>query len=265
MLLIAEKINTINKKVSEALAKKDRKFFEDFAVKQLESKIIDALDLNIGSDISVEPENMKWVVKIIESVTEGKIPLSIDSPNPDTIIAGFEAMKNKKGAFINSISLQSGRYEKLLPLAKEYDLNIIALPIEKSDIPNNSRERSEIAQKIATVVNNFGIPLSRLYIDCLVTPIAISTNNALVSIDTLKNIKKNIPECKTIICVAGISFGIPNKETLNSRFLTILAYEGIDAILMDPFDRQVMDTIYATNLILDKDEFCMNYLKYSKI
>ena len=184
MLLIAEKINTINKKVSEALAKKDRKFFEDFAVKQLESKIIDALDLNIGSDISVEPENMKWVVKIIESVTEGKIPLSIDSSNPDTIIAGFEAMKNKKGAFINSISLQSGRYEKLLPLAKEYDLNIIALPIEKSDIPNNSRERSEIAQKISTVVTNFDIPLSRLYIDCLVTPIAISTNNALVSIDT---------------------------------------------------------------------------------
>lgn len=265
MFLIAEKINTINKKVSEALVKKDRKFFEELTVKQLESKIINAIDINIGSDISVEPENMKWVVKIVESVTEGKIPLSIDSPNPDTIIAGFEAMKNKKDAFINSISLQSGRYEKLIPLAKEYDLNIIALPIEKSDIPNNSRKRSEIAQRIAAVVNNFDIPLSRLYIDCLVAPIAISTNNALASIDTLKNIKKNIPECKTIICVTGISFGIPNKETLNSRFLTILAYEGIDSILMDPFDRQVMDTIYATNLILGKDEFCMNYLKHSKM
>jgi len=263
MILIAEKINTINKKVAEALEKKDVDFFRNMATSQTESGRVDAVDINVGSDISKEPHNMKWAVSVVEETLDGRVPLSIDSPNPETIIAGFDAMKEKKGSYINSVTLQGEKYKELLPLAKEHDLNIIAMPIGQKQIPSTADKRYKNSYIISEIINDYGIPLERLYLDCLVTPISISKDNAKISLDTLKLIKKNITQARTIICIASISFGLPGKSVLNSIFLSLLAQEGLDAVLMDPFDKGVMGAIHALDVLQGKDEYCINYLKYA--
>ena len=148
--------------------------------------------------LCLEPDNMRWAVETIESVTNGKIPLSIDSSYPKTIITGIENVKNKKGLLLNSITLDESRHKELIPIAKEYDLNIIALPIDKNGIPDNADKRLCLALKIAEHIKDNGISSGKLYIDCIIEPISISPKNALVSLDTISEVKKNIPEAKKI-------------------------------------------------------------------
>ena len=262
MLIFGEKINTINRKVNEALERKNKDFFTNLAVSQLKSGIVDILDINVGSDASVEPDNMRWAVDVVETATEGKIALSIDSSYPKTIVAGVEAVKNKKGLFLNSITLDEARYKELIPLAKDYDQNIIALPIDKNGIPDSADKRLRLSWKLAELLKDSGISLGKLYIDCIVEPISISTKNALISLDTVSIIKKNLPQVKTFICLSAVSFGLPDRKIVNRNFLTMLMERDIDAVILDPLDAELVSNLYSVNLLLDKDENCLKYLKY---
>src|SRR6056297_2827406 len=124
MLIVGERINTFKKSVRIAYEEKNEEFIRN-EVKQQEEAGAHVIDINAGSDLSVEPENMKWAVKIAQEVTD--LPLCIDSPNPDTILAGFEVCKNKEAAWANSITLEKARLEKIIPLIKEHNCPVIAL------------------------------------------------------------------------------------------------------------------------------------------
>ena len=231
MIIIGEKINTINKDIAYALNKRDELLFKNLVKTQIDSGIVDVIDINVRSDMVIEPDNMKWVLACIENLINDKVTLAIDSSNPITIIQGIEQLKNKKEVYINSITLEENRYKDLLPLAKKYDLNIIALPINNKNIPSTSKERFDIAKKIVDLVKSYKIDLSHLYIDCLVQPIAFSTQNAIESLDTIKKIRDYLPQVKTLICLTAISFGMPDKNLIRESFLTLLLREKIDAII----------------------------------
>lgn len=264
MQIFGEKINTINKNVASALLNKDCEFFRNLAISQIESGIVDVIDINVGSDPEIESEYMKWVVEIVEDVCNGKVSISIDSSSPKTIITGIEQLKGKRNNFINSITLEKSRNEDLLPLAKEYGLNVIALPIEGGGIPDTSDKRLALSFKLAELIEKCGIPIDKLYIDCLIEPVSISSNNALISLETLRKIKKNLPQVKTFICLSAVSFGLPSRKLLNRNFLTLLIKEGIDAIILDPLDIDIVSNIHASNLLINKDEYCLKYLNYIK-
>ena len=264
MLIFGEKINTVNKKVDKALASRDGEFFKNLTELQINSGIVDVIDVNVGSDSSVEPDNMKWAVAIVEGVTGGKIPLAIDSSSPKTIIEGITSLKHKDNSYINSITLEESKYKDLLPLAKKYNLNIIGLPIEGGKIPETIDERVKFSIKLAKLVSDYGIDLSRLYIDCLIGPISISQENAILSLDTVRSIKTHIPEVKTIICLTAVSFGLPRRKLINSNFLTLLLKEKIDAIILDPLDDKLLENLYASRLLTGEDEHCIQYIKYIK-
>ncbi|UCB47304.1 MAG: dihydropteroate synthase [Spirochaetota bacterium] len=262
MIILGEKINTVNPKVADALKRKDKAFFQNLALSQAESGVMDVLDVNVGSDPQEEPDNMRWAVSCIEEVLEGKVPLSIDSSGPETIIAGIDTIADKEGIFLNSITLEENRYKDLLPLAKEYNLNIIALPIERGGIPQSSDERLRLAERIVSLVEGYGIALSRLFVDCLVEPVSLSCDKAQISLDTVNKIKKHIPGVNTFICLSAISFGLPGRRLINRQFLSLLMREGIDSVILDPLDQEVINTLYTTNLLLGNDEFCQEYIKY---
>lgn len=265
MQIIGEKINTVNKNVAHALNVREELFFKNLVQLQLESRIVSVIDVNVGSDISIEPDNMKWVLSCIEGLIQGKVSLSIDSSSPNTIIEGIKQLENKKGTFINSITLEEERYKELLPLAKKYDLNIIALPVDNKGIPSNSDERLEIARKIVKLVESYDIDLSRLYIDCLVQPVALSSKNAIEALNTIKKIKDYLPSTKTIICLTAVSFGLPNRRLINRNFLSLLLKEEIDSIILDPLDNELITNLFATELLLGKDENCLNYIKKMRV
>lgn len=264
MLIFGEKINTVNKAVKQALEKKDKDFFRELVLAQIDSGITDVIDVNIGSDSSIEPANMQWAVKVAEEATGGKTPLSIDSSSPETIIAGLNTMNNKKGSYINSITLEEKRYKELLPLAKEYDLNIIALPIDGTGIPESTDGRVRLAHKLAELVSGFNISLDKLYIDCIINPVSISRENGILSLETVNRVKKEIPGSRTIICLSAVSFGLPQRRLINKTFLPLLLKEDIDALILDPLDDELIAGLYAANMLLGKDPNCLKFLKYIK-
>jgi len=262
IIIFGEKINTINQAVAKALEEKDKIFFQQLTQAQLNSGIVDVIDINVGSDAEVEPDNMRWAVSFIEELIGDKVALSIDSANPDTIITGINQVKNKKGTFLNSITLEEKRYKKLLPLVKEFDLNIIALPIDSKGIPPTAAGRLKLAQELLDLVDSYGIDTSKLFIDCIVQPISLSTANALVSLETVRLIKKHIPLVKTFICLTAISFGLPNRKLVNRCFLSLLMKEDVDSIILDPLDKDLVDELYAAKVLLGIDKNCMDYINY---
>lgn len=264
MEIFGEKINTINKKVEEALQKKDAGFFRDMTIAQIRSGIVDVIDVNVGSDATVEPDNMRWAAEIVEEAASGKATLSIDSSYPKTIIAGVEKLKGKGISFINSITLEESRHKELLPVARQYALNLIGLPIEKGTIPKTSEERLKNAYKLVELAKDSDIPPNKLYIDCIIEPVSIKDDSALVALETVRKIKENIPEVKTFICLSAVSFGLPGRKLLNRNFLSLLIKEDIDSIILDPLDSGVVDSLYAMALLTGKDASCMEYIKYLK-
>ena len=264
MLIFGEKINTINPDVAKALYNKDKSYFENLVKLQIDTGIVDVIDINVGSDATVEPDNMKWAVGFIEDLIGDRAAISIDSANPDTIIAGINQLRTKEGAFLNSVTLEKKRYEKLLPLAREYNLNIIALPIDSKGIPPTAKGRLELASKLADLADSYGIDINKLFIDCIVQPISLSTDNAIISLETIRQVKKNIPYVKTFICLTAISFGLPDRKLLNRVFLSLLVKEGIDSVILDPLDKELIDELYSANVLTGRDEFCRGYINYIK-
>jgi cobalamin-dependent methionine synthase I len=264
MLIFGENINTINKKVASALEKKDSDFFMKLIWDQLESGIVDVVDINVGSFAGEELPNMEWVVPIVEENIEGKTRISIDSSDPKTIIAGIKKLGNKEGAIINSITLEKSRHEDLIPLAKEFDLDIIGLPIDENGIPDNSTKRLELAYKLIELIESNGIQKENLFIDCIIEPVSVSTKNGLIALETVAKIKEKIPEAKTFICLTAVSFSLPERKLLNRNFLSLLIKEGIDAIILNPLDKEILSNLYATRTLLDKDFYCQDYLNFIK-
>ena len=264
MIIFGEKINTISDNVSDALEKRDGIFFKNLAKAQLDSGIVDVIDINVGSDPSIEPDNMRWVVSCIQEALGSVIPLSIDSSTPKTIIAGIQEIVKKEGNFINSITLEENRYKEILPIVKEYNMNLIALPINGECIPESAYERLKIAEKICELIENYDIDISKLYIDCIVQPIALSSINVIESLETIRLIKKHLPFVKTFICLTAISLGLPDRKLINRNFLPLLIKEEIDSIILDPLDKDLIDNLHATNMLLGKDKDCKNYINYMR-
>lgn len=257
MLIIGERINTVRNRVLEAYQEKNSEYIREEAIRQAKAGA-DVIDINAGTNIDVEPSNMAWAVEIVQKTVD--IPLCIDSPNPQTIRAGLDACRDKKNAWLNSITLEKKRMDSILPLAKEYNCPVIALCIDEEGVPKTAEGRIEIAKRLIEVVDSYGIPLENLYLDPLIEPISIQTDRGLVCLQAVRGIKSANSEIKTVICLSAISFGLPDRKLINGVYLPFLMYEGIDAVFLDPLDSKLMSRLKAAEMLLDRDKYCLNYI-----
>lgn len=257
MLIVGERINTFKKSVMKAYEDKDAAFIRREVLAQAEAGA-EVIDLNAGSSLAVEPENMRWAVEIAQDTVE--LPLSIDSPNPATIKAGFAACRNPQAAWVNSVTLERERLEELLPLAREHGCPLVALCRDEGAINRSGAERVEVAKRIVDVVDRAGISLDKLYLDTLIEPVSVHPEAALVSLDTLRGLRQALPDIKTIISLSGVSFGLPGRRLLHRIYLPILMYEKLDAVFLDPLDAALMAAIKGAEAVLACDEFCMQYI-----
>jgi 5-methyltetrahydrofolate--homocysteine methyltransferase len=261
MLIVGERINTFKKSVMRAYEQKDAEFIRQEALRQGEAGA-QVIDVNAGSDIDVEPDNMKWAVQIIQEVLD--LPLCIDSPNPDTIKAGFEACKDKPAAWANSITLEKERVDSILPLVKEHQCPVVALCRDESGVAQSAEERVEVGRKIVDAVDRYGIDLNKLYLDPMIEPLSVRGDGGMMSVHTLLGLKVALPEIRTIISLSGISFGLPQRKLLHRSFMPMLMYAGLDAVFLDPLDTLLMQSVVASQALLDQDEFCMSYITASR-
>jgi 5-methyltetrahydrofolate--homocysteine methyltransferase len=261
MLVVGERINTFKKSVMRAYEKRDEEFIRREALSQAEAGA-EVIDINAGSDIDLEPDNMRWAVRIVQEAVD--LPLCIDSPNPATIQAGFEVCNNKQAAWANSITLEKERVDYILPLVKEHRCPVIALCRDESGVAQSARERVEVGKKIVAAVDRSGIALDKLFLDPMIEPLSVRSDGGMMSVHTLIGLKRELPEIKTIISLSGISFGLPERKLLHRSFMPMLMYAGLDAVFLDPLDTLLMQSVIASQALLDQDEFCMNYITASR-
>jgi len=176
MLIVGERINTFKKRVMRAYEEKDTEFIRQEALRQAEAGA-QVIDINAGSDIDVEPDNMKWAVRVVQEALD--LPLCIDSPNPATIRAGFEVCKDKQAAWANSITLEKERVDNILPLVKEHRCPVIALCRDESGVAQSAQERVEVGKKIVDAIDRYGIDLEKLYLDPMIEPLSVRSDDHL--------------------------------------------------------------------------------------
>jgi len=256
MIIIGEKINSTLKAVKPAIENYDAAYIQDLAKRQYEAGAC-YIDVNAGTFYEDEPERLEWLVKTIQEVIDA--PFSIDSPNPKAIERALKANKNGK-PIINSITDEKERYESIIPLVVEYKTGIIALCMDDTGMPETTEERVLIAERLIDKMGSRGVSLSDMYIDPMVRPIGTGSHYGIVALETIRQVKTKYPDVHIACGLSNISFGIPVRKLMNQAFLVAAMTCGMDGAILDPLDKKLMSFLYATEALLGKDDFCMNYM-----
>lgn len=255
MIIIGELINTSRKAIAPAVENKDVEFIQDIAKKQVEAGAT-YVDVNCGTRVHDEPEKLVWLVETVQAAVDK--PLCIDSPNPEAI---KEALKVHKGqAMINSISAEKERYDAILPLVVEHKARVIALCMDDEGMPDTAQQRVDIADRLAKGLMDAGVKADDILFDPLVKPISVNTDFGNEVLDSIRQIHEKHPGVHTTCGLSNVSFGLPNRKLLNQAFLVMCMANGMDSVIMDPLDETMMQLLIASNALVGRDDYCMNYL-----
>jgi 5-methyltetrahydrofolate--homocysteine methyltransferase len=255
MLIIGEKINTTKKSINAAVEAKDAELIKGEAIKQLEAGA-DIIDVNTGTRIKSEVEDMRWLVNVIQEAVDCR--LCIDSPDPKAIKAGLELCKQIP--IVNSITGEKDRIDAIMPMVKEHGTSVVALTMDESGMPKTGEDRLKIATKIMDMIKEYNISMDDIYFDVLIQPIGSSPEQGLAILEGIKLIRQAFPDAHIVCGLSNISYGLPERKLLNRTFLPLAMNMGLDSAIMDPTDPMLMASALATSAILGQDEFCLNYI-----
>jgi len=258
MLIIGESINGTISKVGQAILARDDQFLRELARIQCECGA-QVLDVNAGVAGGNEIEDLPWVVEVVQK--EVSLPLMLDSANPEALKAGLSVYWNSEPPILNSISGEKAKWERLFPIVAEQKHRIVVMLMDDRGIPKTIGERVEIARKLFQELTEAGLPPNHIYFDILVLSVAVEPESALVTLETIKAIRSNFPECHLVCGVSNVSMGLPGRKLINRTFLSMAIYAGLDTLLVDVRDRALMSSIYASKILTNQDPYCLEYLK----
>ena len=257
MFIIGELINGMYSNIALALKERDKKIVQTCALEQIASGA-DALDVCCGPASKNPLIDMPWLVEVIQEVTDK--PLCLDSSKPKVIEEGLKAAQNK--TIINSTTADAEKLQILIPLAKKYKSRLIGITINAKGIPQNKDQRLELAATIITQASENGFPIEDLYLDPIVMPVNVAQGQIKDILETIAELKIISEPCpKTIIGLSNISQGAKDRSLINRTFLTMAVASGLDSAILDPKDKELMDTLITTELILNKNIYCDSYLE----
>ncbi|MCC6443451.1 MAG: dihydropteroate synthase [Armatimonadetes bacterium] len=267
MLIIGERINTSRKVKNEAVIEtavinRDADFIRSIAQKQIEAGAT-YIDINAGTLTSGEPEALEWLTRVVQEAVEA--PISFDSPNPLALELALKAYDAGKGQpFINSITAETDRFNKVLPFVLEYKAKVIALAIDDSGIQHDPEKRLSVAKALIEKLRAAGVPAGDIYIDPLTFSIGTGSEVVLDMLNIIEKLKNDCPEVHTVAGLSNVSHGLPSRKILNQAMTILALSRGLDAGIIDSNDRYLMALIAATEALLGMDEYCMNYIKMSR-
>ncbi len=251
MYILGENIHIISEKVKEALANKDKKFFQEQAVKQVEAGA-QALDLNLGPRKKDWEEVFPWIVKTVEAVVD--VPLCFDSTNILGIEAGLKHV-SKAQPIINSTSAEPERLEKVPLLAKKYNTKLIALTIGSGGIPVAADERVTIAlETLIPRMLEIDFPISDLIIDPLVLTVSGCQEYCPQLIEAVRTLEYAWDPPPTIsVGLSNVSNAVPHerRSLINRVYCAMLMGVGLQMMIANPLEEKLKDTI---RIIEERDE-----------
>ena len=257
MFIIGELINGMYKDIAKAIKTKDKSVIQKCALAQIKAGA-DALDVNCGPASSNPVSDIQWLIESIQEVTDR--PLAVDSSKPQVIESGLKALKNK--AIINSTTADPEKLEVLLPLAKKYNAKLIGLTISAKGIPQNKDQRLELAATIVATCADQGFPIEDLYLDPIVMPVNVAQQQQKDILESIREFKIIAqPSPKTIVGLSNVSQGTIVRSLVNRTFLTMAIAYGLDAAILDPLDKDLVDAAITAELILNQHIYCDSYLE----
>jgi 5-methyltetrahydrofolate corrinoid/iron sulfur protein methyltransferase len=257
MIIISERINGLFASVARAIDKRDSKFIQDLAVRQVECGA-QMLDVNTGPGREDAPAVMEWLVRTIQEVTD--LPLSLDTPGTKTMEAGLKACKNK--VVMNSTTAERKRMERFFSLCKEHGAEIICLAMDERGIPNDAQSRAEMGMLMMTTAMEYDIMPDRLYLDPLILPVGAAQDQPKRVIQALQLFQNlNDPPPRTVVGLSNVSNQTKERGLLNRTFLAMLMGTGLTAAICDPEDEELMKIIKAGQVLLNEKLYCDDFLR----
>ncbi|MBH1940577.1 homocysteine S-methyltransferase family protein [Mobilitalea sibirica] len=255
-MIIGERINPTGKtKLQEQLRQGDVSLVSKMAVEQSELGA-DILDLNLGMNGIDEKEMMLLSMHEVLRVTD--IPLCIDSSHIDVIEAALRLYPGR--ALINSISLEKEKFEKLLPIAKKYGAMFILLPLSDQGLPKDMEEKKLIIQTILNQALKLGLTKEDIIVDGLVNTVGANKTAALEALETIRYCKEELG-IATVVGLSNISFGLPERQFINSTFLAFAIQAGLTMAIANPSQDLLMNTAFAADLLLGKEDAAERYIQ----
>jgi 5-methyltetrahydrofolate corrinoid/iron sulfur protein methyltransferase len=263
MLLVGESLNVISTKIGKAFKARDPEPIQEEAQFQ-KSKGMDYIDINLGPAKKDGHELMPWVVEVVQEVVPD-IPLYLDTSNIAAIEAGLKVAKPcGKPHVVNSIMARAERYEKMVPMAVEYDADFVALMWGPDGLPRDENERAALAVELLYFANEAGIPNEKIWVDGIVTPVNIQQPQ-LMSLMAFQGMLQDMaPGARSTCGLSNISNGPPEhlRPILNTTYMVMLEKHGMESVIADPLDdgliavakgerQDIVDLIYG---MLDGNE-----------
>ncbi len=238
MLLLGESLNVISTKIGRAFKERNPKPIQEEALFQKE-KGMDFIDINLGPAKKDGHELMPWVVEVVQEVVDD-IPLILDTSNIDAITAALKVCKLTP--IINSIMCRPERYEKMIPLAAEYNADFIGLLWGPDGLPRDENERAALCVELLYAANEAGIPNEKIWVDGIVTPVNIQQPQAISLMEFQGMLQDIAPGARSTCGLSNISNGPPDRlrPILNQTYMVMLQKYGMESVIADPLDDQLI-------------------------
>ena len=257
--VIGERINPTGRKLlAEEMKVGDYSRVEADAVAQVAAGA-HILDVNAGIPLADEPAILAESIRLVQSVTD--VPLCIDSSIVAALEAGLEAYEGK--ALLNSVTGEEERLESVLPLVKKYGCAVIAISNDDSGISEDINVRFDVAKKIVERAQDHGIPVSDIVVDPLVMPIG-AINSAGTQVMALVQRLRNELQVNTTCGASNLSFGLPNRNGLNTAFIAMAIASGMTSAITNPMHAEIMQSIHGANVVMGHDPECTDWIAHNR-
>ena len=255
-VMIGERINPTGRKLlSEEMSKGDFSRVEQDTLAQVAAGA-HMLDVNAGIPLADEPKILADTIKLVQSLTD--VPLSIDSSIVAALQAGLEVYQGK--ALLNSVTGEEERLEEVLPLVKKYGCAVVAISNDETGISEDPDVRFAVAKKIVDRAKDYGIPSSDIVVDPLVMPIGALNSAGMQVIKLVRRLQEEL-KVNTTCGASNVSFGLPNRNGINSAFLTMAIASGLTSAITNPLHESVMQSVLGADVMMGNDPNCVRWIK----
>ena len=255
-VMIGERINPTGRKLlSEEMSKGDFSRVEQDTLAQVAAGA-HMLDVNAGIPLADEPKILADTIKLVQSLTD--VPLSIDSSIVAALQAGLEVYQGK--ALLNSVTGEEERLEAVLPIVKKYGCAVVAISNDETGISEDPDVRFAVAKKIVDRAKDYGIPSSDIVVDPLVMPIGALNSAGMQVIKLVRRLQEEL-KVNTTCGASNVSFGLPNRNGINSAFLTMAIASGLTSAITNPLHESVMQSVLGADVMMGNDPNCVRWIK----
>lgn len=255
-VIIGERINPTGRKIlAEEMKNGDYSRVEADALAQVAAGA-HMLDVNAGIPLANEPRILAEAVQLVQSITD--VPLSIDSSIVEALEAGLAVYQGK--ALVNSVTGEDEVLERVLPLVAKNKAAVVAISNDETGISEDPNVRFAVAKKIVERAADHGIPYTDVVVDPLVMPIG-AINTAGVQVMALVRRLRDELKVNTTCGASNVSFGLPNRNGINSAFLTMAMGAGMTSAITSPLHAEVMQAVRGGNVMMGHDPDCSNWIR----